>query len=159
MRLPGRPRMTGQESAGINRRSLLVLAGSATLPWFRPSSASKLEMAAIPESTRTRLLELARSRGQLPVIVGFAVPLRSEDEPVQSAAQQANMARARAQLLKDLSIVATSNGSLSGPGITNVKLFETIPFLALTAEPEALEHLLAHPLVESVQEDVAVPPL
>ena len=150
--------MKGQESAGINRRSLLVLAGSATLPWFRLSSASKLEMAAIPESTRTRLLELARIRGQLPVIVGFAVPL-SQDEPVQSAAQQANMACARAQLLKDLGIVATSNGSLSGPGITNVKLFETIPFLALTAEPQALEHLLAHPLVESVQEDVAVPPL
>lgn len=118
-------------------------------------------MASMPESTKARLLELARSRGRLPVIVGLAVPMRSEDElgPAESAAQQAAMARARAQLLKDLGIVAASDGSLSGPGITNVKLFETIPFLALTVEAGALERLLAHPLVESVQEDAAVPPL
>lgn len=143
----------------IHRRSLLVLAGSATLAWLRLGYASKLEMASIPESTKTRLLKLARIRGRLSVIVGIAVLLRSEDEPAQSAAQQVRLARARAQLLKDLSIVATSDGRLSGPGITNVKLFETIPFVSLTVEPEALEHLLAHPLVESVQEDVAVPPL
>jgi hypothetical protein len=143
----------------IDRRSLFVLAGGAALPWFRLSYASKLEMACIPESTKTRLLELARMHGRLPVIVGLAVPLRSEDEPAQSAVQQASMARVRAQLLKDLSIVATSDGSLSGPGITNVKLFETIPFLALTVEPEALQHLLAHPLVESIQEDSPVPPV
>ena len=118
-------------------------------------------MASIPESTKARLLELARSRGRLPVIVGLAVPMRSEDElgPAESKAQQAAMARARAQLLKDLGIIAASDGSLSGPGITNVKLFETISFLALTVEAGALERLLAHPLVESVQEDAAVPPL
>jgi hypothetical protein len=142
----------------MDRRSLLVLAGSAALPWFRLSYAAKLEMACIPESTKMRLLELARIHGRLAVIIGLAVPSRSEDEPARLAAQQESTARVRAQLLKDLSIVATNDGSLSGPGITNVKLFETIPFLALTAEPGALEHLLAHPLVESVQEDSTVPP-
>ena len=118
-------------------------------------------MAAAPESTKTRLVESARIRGRLPVIVGFAVPIRPEAElrPAESAAQQAAMTRARARLLRDLDVVAASDGSLSGPGITNVKLYETIPYLALTAEPEALQRLLAHPLVESVQEDAEMPPL
>jgi hypothetical protein len=144
----------------IDRRSLLVLAGSVVLPWLRLGHTSELDMASVPESTKARLLELARIRGRLPVIVGLAVPLRSEElGPAEFAEQEAAMARVRARLLNDLGIVAASDGSLSGPGITNVKLFETIPFVALTAEPESLERLLAHPLVESVEEDVAVPPL
>jgi hypothetical protein len=145
----------------IDRRSLLALAGSAALPWLRLGYAAELDMVAVPESAKARLLELARMRGRLPVIVGLAVPFRSEDEvgPAESASREAAIRRTRAQLLKDLGVVAARDGSLSGPGIGNVKLFETIPFLALTAEPEALERLLAHPLVDSVQEDATAAPL
>jgi hypothetical protein len=152
---------TGRAPLMIDRRSLLVLAGSAAVSWPRLGYAAEVDMVAVPESTKARLLELARMRGRLPVIVGLAVPFRSEDEvgPAETAAREAAMTRARARLLKDLGVVAARDGSLSGPGIINVKLFETIPFLALTAEPEALERLLAHPLVDSVQEDATVAPL
>ena len=81
------------------------------------------------------------------MIVGLAVPPGTE------------LGTTRSRLLEDLGVTAAGDGSLAGPGITNVKLFETIPFLALTAEPAALERLLNHPLVDSVQGDAAAPPL
>ncbi len=108
-----------------------------------------------------------RSRGELAVIIGFAVPgLRSDAggastpfDPEQEKRDQGAIARVRKQLLTDLGVHPDHRGGLSGPGIHGVKLFETIPFLALTADPQALERVLVNPLVESVQRDTAVPPL
>lgn len=110
-------------------------------------------MAAAPESAQAMLLARARARGRLPVIVGLAVPAAGGTEP-----GEAEIAKAQARLLADLGVADTGSG-FAGPGIGNVKLYAAIPFLALTAEPEALARLLRHPLVVSAQEDTAAPPL
>jgi hypothetical protein len=104
-------------------------------------------MVVVPDATRATLLAQARALGRLPIIVGLAV------------SPQADPGVARSRLLEDLGVVPAADGNLAGPGITNVKQFETIPFLALTVEPTALERLLNHPSVDSVQVDAAAPPL
>jgi hypothetical protein len=130
------------------RRALLFALAGGALVRLRPSHAGGLEMAAVPDPTRAALLARARALGRLPIIVGLAIPRGSE------------LGAARARLLGDLGVTVTAgDGSLASPGVTNVKPLETIPFLALTVEPAALERLLAHPLVDSVQEDAAAPPL
>jgi hypothetical protein len=129
------------------RRALLFALAGVALARLRLSHAGGLEMAAVPDATRAALLARARALGRLPVIVGLAISPGSELGP------------ARARLLGDLGVAPLGDGSLAGPGVTNVKPFATIPFLALTVEPAALERLLAHPLVDSVQEDAAAAPL
>lgn len=108
-------------------------------------------MTSMPAAAQAELLDRARERGRLAVIVGLAGPDATRSETA--------MIQVRDRLLRDLDVAAAADGSLAGPGITNVKLFRAIPFLALTVEPDALARLLAHPLVASVQEDAAVPPL
>jgi hypothetical protein len=113
-------------------------------------------MAGIPEQQQVMLLQRARALGRLPVIVGLAVPPEGgEPGPDEEAA----IARAQARLLQDLGVAAGPDGSLAGPGITNVKPFATIPYLALTAEPGALAKVLRHPLVASAQEDATLAPM
>lgn len=126
-----------------------MLAGAAYL--FQPGRALVAEATMTPtsDSTRTTLLRKVEERGRLPVIVGLDVPAGAADRVV---------ATARAQLMRDLEVVERSDGTLAGPGLTNVKLFETIPFLAGVAEPDALRRLLDHPLVASVHEDTAAAP-
>jgi hypothetical protein len=142
------------------RRTLLILAGAAVMPLPRLSRARELTMASIPDDVSAALLEQARTRGRLPVIVGLAVPPPENAGPVpDEAVEKAAIDMVRAQLLRDLGVVAGADGTLTGPGITNVKLFDAIPFLALTAEPEALARLLRHPAVTSVQEDATMAPL
>jgi hypothetical protein len=135
---------------------LFVLAGVAIGSRPRPNRvlAEALVMATIPESRRRELLERARQLGRLPVIVGLRLPPGAEG-PAEAEA----IASVRSRLLQDLGVTQAADGGLAGSGITNVKLFGTIPFLALTAEPEALERLLQHSLVESVQEDTVAAPL
>ena len=99
------------------------------------------------------LLDRARARGRLPVLVSLRMPAGAGGADVT-----AEIARRRALLLADLGVAAGAGGALTGPGITNVKPFATIPFVALTVDPAALERLLRHPLVASVAEDRAVPP-
>ena len=108
-------------------------------------------MADIAAPASQRLLDLARRRGRVPVIVGLAVPAASADD-------EAAIARAQRQFLAELGVVAAADGSLAGPGITGVKLYEAIPFIALTADADALERVLRNRLVVSIQEDTAVPP-
>jgi hypothetical protein len=129
--------------------ALLALAATACL--FQPGQilAAEATMSATPDATRTTLLSKAKDRGRLPVIVGLAVPEGADGRAV---------AAAQARLLRDLEVVERRDGTLAGPGLTSVKLFETIPFLAVVAEPYALQRLLDHPLVVSVQEDAAVAP-
>lgn len=155
---PGRaPAAPRDHHAVVPRRSLLlVLAGVVATAPPRPSLALELVLASVPEAMKAALLERARARGYLPVIVGLAVTPTlggSEPTPAEASAHERAVAAARARLLADLGVVVAGGGSLAGPGISNVKLFEAIPFLALTASPAALERLLGHPLVGSVRED------
>lgn len=128
---------------------MLALAVAAQL--FQPGHALAAEatMRATPDATRRALLSKAKDNARLPVIVGLVVPAGADDRAV---------AAARARLMRDLEVVERNHGTLAGPGLTNVKLFETIPFLAVVAEPDALQRLLDHPLVASVQEDAAAAP-
>jgi hypothetical protein len=138
----------------------LALAGVAALPQPRLSRAWELAMASIADDVSAALLERARARGRLAVIVGLAMPSREgvapgPDEPAEEAA----IATVRSRLLRDLGVVARADGTLGGPGVTNIKLFHAIPFLALTVEPEPLARLLQYPAVMSVQEDTTLAPL
>jgi hypothetical protein len=128
----------------------LAAGGTAVVAAIpRPGTALEVAMTAatVPEDIRATLLAKARARGRLPVLIGL------------TGASPGAVEAARARLLADLGVTAGPDGSLAGPGISNVKLFETIPYLALTAEPAALERLLAHPSVASVQEDATAAPL
>lgn len=137
-----------RDSASEYRRVLtLVVAAYLLQPGHAP--AAEATMRATSDATRTTLLRDAEERGRLPVIVGLVVPAGADDRAV---------AAARARLMRDLEVVERNHGTLAGPGLTNVKLFETIPFLAVVAEPDALQRLLDHPLVASVQEDAAAAP-
>lgn len=141
--------MERKRHAASGRWAVLALAGAAYL--FQPGHALAGEATMKPTSgtTRTTLLREAEERGRLPVIVGLVVPAGADDLVV---------AAARARLLRDLEIAERSDGTLAGPGLANVKLFETIPFLAVVAEPDAVRRLLDHPLVASVHEDAAAAP-
>jgi hypothetical protein len=109
--------------------------------------------AAAGESMTDGLLDRAEARGQLPVLVGLRFPREGAGADPSVA-----IAALRARLFADLGIHVGADGALTGPGIANVKPFDSIPFVALTVEPPVLERLLRHPLVASVVEDTAVPP-
>lgn len=131
----------------IERRAFLL---ASTMLLARPQRAGAEPEPRLSEETRMRLLDRVRRRGRLPVVLGLKLP--------EVATRQAAIAQAGEQLLADLRVRRQADGSLAGPGIANVKLFATLPFLALTATPEALEGLLRHPLVASAQEDRAAGP-
>lgn len=162
-------RLIGREGASrpIGRRMMLALVAAGVLCWRQGISVVAAAMPPLDEEHKARLMALARARGELSVIVGFAVPGVQSDGPDASAPpdsaqeqhDQAAIARTRTKLLTDLGVHTDRQGVSSGPGIHGVKLFETIPFVALTVTPQALERVLANPLVESVQSDTAVPPL
>lgn len=141
-------------SAGIGRRSFLALMALAlaAIGGQRHGHGAEKTMANVADASSQRLLDLARRRGRLPVIVGLAAAGASADD------EEAAIARTQRQLLADLGVVAAADGSLAGPGITGVKLYETIPFLALTVDADALARLIRNPLVVSIREDSAVPP-
>jgi hypothetical protein len=108
-------------------------------------------MANVSGPSAQRLVDLARHRGPLPLIVGLAIAEGSADD-------EAAIKRAQQQLLADLGVAPGADGTLAGPGITGVKLYETIPFLALTADAEAIGRIMRNRLVASAQVDRAIPP-
>ena len=116
-------------------------------------AAPVLGRPAMTMPERQALLDLAQARGRLPVIVALAVPTVAAGEPTPAA-----IAAVALGLLRDLGVRPTAEGALGGPGITNVKPFATIPYLALTVDPAALERLLTHPAVRAVEADQAVAP-
>lgn len=95
------------------------------------------------------LLARAAGSGGLPVIVGFQADLLAEGalSAPQLARQQQVIAAGQEALLATLG---------STP---NLKRFESVPYLALTASPEQLRRLLGDPMVTSIDEDLASPPL
>jgi hypothetical protein len=127
------------------RRHLITLTVGAVV---------MLSMMVSAEEDTTRVLrEQAKARGRLPVLVGLRLA-----RPGTRADPTAEIAQIRAALFDDLAIARTADGEMAGPGIANVKSFASIPFVALTVDPAALDRLLGHPLVVSVAEDTAVPP-
>jgi len=153
-----------------------VVATALLPPWPEGAAAEGMTAdgaaasgtAMLDEDAKARLLAQATARGELPVIVGFVVADLPVDEegadvrppdPTEAEQRRTAIARVRARLLAELGVRADRRGVLSGPGVHTVKVYETIPFLALTVEPEPLARLLANPLVSSVQPDAAVPPL
>lgn len=95
------------------------------------------------------LLGRARSLGSLPVIVQVDADFVPEGE------------LAAPQLTRQQSGIASRQQAVLGrlASAQNVKRFETVPYLALTATPADLQQLLGDPAVVSIIEDVAVPPL
>jgi hypothetical protein len=150
----------------IDRRAFFVAGMWMALLPGRPMAAADPLSSGLDGETKARLLALAQQRGALSVIVGFTVPgLPGPDEelatspgPADDAARQAAIKQVRERLLTDLGVQADDQGGLSGAGLQRIKLFTTIPFVAVTAEPEALARLMAHPLVSSMQVDDALPP-
>ncbi len=150
----------GGEPGGIGRRSFLTVVGLAAMGGWGDARAAEGRMVdttapSTPGSSPQRLLDLAHRRGRLPVIVGLAIVGAGAGAGGDDAAA---IARTQRQLLADLGVVTTADGGLAGPGITNIKLYEAIPFIALTVDADALGRLLRHRLVVSIQEDIAVPP-
>ena len=97
------------------------------------------------------LLANVHARGHIRIIVGMALDFRPEGALAgEEAAEQQRLSIAQAQghLLDQL---ASYN-------VDGVKEFHYIPYMALQVDEAALQHLLASPLVSSIEEDVAVPP-
>jgi hypothetical protein len=115
----------------------------------------KLAAAQPSNGDRETLRKRARDHGSVALLIGLAVPTDRTADPGSSPHPPAPsiIAAIQSRLLDHLGIARSANGALQGLGITNVTLFETIPFLALTADGPALEHLLSHPMVTSVTED------
>ncbi|MFO1154653.1 MAG: hypothetical protein U1E42_13470 [Rhodospirillales bacterium] len=144
-----------EASGGIARRFFLIFglmaigsldAGQAAEPASKPGTN-----AINPSSQSQRLLDLARQRGRLPIIVELAVTGAAADD-------EAAIRRAQQHLLADLGVTTGADGNLTGPGVSGVKLYETMPFLALTADAQAIDHLIRNQLVVRIQEDSPVPP-
>lgn len=96
------------------------------------------------------LIERAQRQGRVRVIVGLRQDFRTETElsVAGAAMQRSRVAAAQQTVLAGL-----------GAGGREVARFQTIPYLALDADPAALQRLMAAPGIASIQEDVPVPPL
>lgn len=123
-----------------------------------PGGAPMQPSLARPTAATAALLGRAQERGQLRLIVGLREQPAGGLAPQTAAAQRATLAASQRALLADIGARPQRDGSLAGAGVQATTLFATIPYLALTADPAALQRLLTDPRVASVQEDVAVPP-
>ncbi|MPZ58541.1 MAG: S8 family serine peptidase [Rhizobiales bacterium] len=93
------------------------------------------------------LLQKARDRGRVRVIVGLAVTLRDEDE--LSASQQA----AQVQRLVGVQDGVAHRSLIPAGRVTK---FETVPYMSAFVTPAQLQRLLNDGQVISIQEDVPV---
>ncbi len=122
---------------------LVTIASAQTPP---PAAGAPASQEVYPT-----LAAKALSQGSVPVIVGL--DLAFEPEGVLSGPQAAVQQRAT---------IGSTQGfllqQLSSYGVTSVKQFQFIPFMALEVDAKALQFLAASPLVQSLVEDVAVPP-
>ena len=102
------------------------------------------------ESGFAGLLERANSAGKAHIIVG----LDTSFTPIgvlsnsQAVAQEQRIASTQNTFLSQLSSL----------NVTNIKQFRFIPYVALTVDGTALQAILASPTVQTVEEDVPVPP-
>ncbi len=93
----------------------------------------------------------AQSQGSVRVIVKLKIPFTPEGALKEDEAlkQRAKISETKDQLLK----------SLSKHKLKGIKKFKYIPYIAMEVDSAALSALISNPLVESIQEDIAVPPL
>ena len=94
------------------------------------------------------LMARATQRGELRIIVGMGGGFQPEGglSDAAAATQRGRIAAGQEALMKTLVAPA------------NVTRFETIPFVAMTVTPDDLRRLLSDSRVDTVEEDVAVPP-
>ncbi len=92
------------------------------------------------------MVQAARQRGGMRVIVGLASPAAPEDHLTASAA---GAQRAR--------LASVQDAVVSGLRQRKVTKFESIPFMVVDTDAAGLQSLLADSRVATVQEDVAVP--
>lgn len=97
------------------------------------------------------MIDKATSEGSIRIIVKLAASFQPEGTLAsvnEVETQQNNINVAQKTLLQ----------RLSGYTYSNVKQFQTIPFIALEVDAETLDALLQDPEVITIQEDVPVPP-
>lgn len=136
--------------AGVMAAAALVGAvGGAAAAANDPPIIVSRNAAEAPQAAAA-LFDRANERGQLRVIIETDVALAAE-ATLAPTAVRAQRERLRASQRGVLA-------SLAGGGVSGVVLFDTIPYLAVNADSQALRRLLADPAVVSVQEDVPVPP-
>lgn len=100
------------------------------------------------QASRDAMLQIARKRGELPVIVQMRTDFVPEGD--LSLFQAANQRTAIASLQQRI---------IDRVGAAKIKRqFEAVPMMAMTVDPAQLGALLDDPDVEAVFEDVAVPP-
>lgn len=131
--------------------AVLTLTLFFTHPKQAPAHAGNLLILEQPQPD-PQLRALAQADGSAAVIVGFHVSgfsatamAESEEE---ARAQQAAIARVRDRLLD----------RLQGQNITNIKTYDTIPYIAMTVDAAALQALYDDPEVTAVEEDFTVAP-
>lgn len=95
------------------------------------------------------LLVRTKETGTVQVIVRLCVPFRPEGELSAAAArrQRADIARSQDALLREL----------RGARASNVKRYESTPFIALAVDAESLRRLRSSRSVADVTEDAALP--
>jgi subtilisin len=131
-----------------NRKIFLFLFVS--IIFFRLVSFTE---AAEPERLQkySHLIDKAHSRGGIRIIVGLSMPFSAEGHlPNEKAIEQrAKIVQLQDQLLE----------SVQGFKIEGIKRFKYIPYIAMEVDSSALSALISHPLADSIEEDVPVPPL
>lgn len=146
-------------SAWLGALALSLMMASASLALAQAADSAPAAMGSAKVGTAT-LLQQARQQGQVRLIVGLRDPFVADSELAvpQAGAQRARFAAGQRAVLAALGTRRQADGSLIAAKARNIRLFETIPFLALETDAATLESLLADPRVASVHEDIAVPP-
>lgn len=135
---------------------------SATAAGAAPGGAAPpapaMAAAAAPGQT---LLERAGEAGGVPVIVELSVPTMPDAELSGAAAtrQRSAIAAIQQRVLSRLGAVQPPAALEAGAAaVANVKTYDTVPLMALTANRASLQQLLDDPDVIRVHEDIPVPP-
>ena len=121
-----------------------VVVSAQTVPSMRGQGPITVQAGGGAEAAA--MVQTARQRGQMRVIVGLADPAVPEGQLSVAAvgAQRARLASAQ---------TAVAAGLRQGA----VTKFESIPFMVVDTDAAGLESLLSDSRVATVQEDVAVP--
>ena len=131
------------------RLLLLTTLGVAllTLPGQPGSAGLSAQSPSLPG-----LMAQAAADGRVRVIVGH----RRSVVPERQLAGQAAIDAQRAGIAQTTQAILASLPALS---VADVKAFETLPFFAAEVDAAGLAALAASPLVSSIEEDIAVPPV
>ena len=158
----GRVRMGDRLRGSVRKLGTIVAATGAMLIFAAPPSfaadddegpAVLNKQAGSAESVASAaalLRQRAARDGEISLIVGFDLGLRSEDE-LSPAAEQAQEQALRAS--QD-GILARDLGRTSGGDIVK---YDYVPAFAATVTGAELSRLIADPRVVTIEEDVAIP--